>query len=54
MKYVDLFKQTHGWLEKKIEIERPNEYTETSSPCVCQPPIATEWDQISRPFAFHT
>lgn len=20
MKYVDLFKQTHGWLEKKIEI----------------------------------
>lgn len=28
--------------------------TQTSSPCVCQPPIATEWDQISRPFAFHT
>lgn len=28
--------------------------TQTSSPCVCQPPIATEWDQISRPSAFHT
>lgn len=46
--------QTDTWMVGEEDRDRGLMNTQTSSPCVCQPPIATEWDQISRPSAFHT